>query len=219
MKPPRMVGTERPVALLSPSYETRQKWRDGTAIAAAIFVHLAAIVLAGIYYREPIESLFELPRGTVEAFFEPHALINDLLPPPEVEASSPPPHLTHESLFPEERTKPLPRQTRVSQPIAKARNGIPGSTTAPSANATVLSAPRPEYPEEARQRKITGDGVVVLTVDPVSGMVTHVTIRKTTGSALLDHSAINGFRRWRFKPGSASKVRLPVTFTLKGVSS
>ena len=81
-----------------------------------------------------------------------------------------------------------------------------------------VSAPRPEYPYEARRRKITGEGIVVMNVDPVSGSVTSVTMSKTTGSAFLDNAAIAGFKRWRFKPGTVVSVTCPVTFTLTGAS-
>ena len=81
-----------------------------------------------------------------------------------------------------------------------------------------ISAPRPEYPYEARRQKLTGDGVVVMNVDPVTGNVTSVSMSTTTGSPFLDNAAIAGFRRWRFRPGSVSSVTCPVTFTLTGAS-
>jgi protein TonB len=81
-----------------------------------------------------------------------------------------------------------------------------------------VSAPRPEYPYEARRQKITGDGLVVMTVDPVTGSVTSVSISKTTGSPFLDNAALAGFKRWRFKPGTISSVTCPVTFTLTGAT-
>ena len=87
-----------------------------------------------------------------------------------------------------------------------------------AAKVLALNAPRPEYPYEARRQKITGNGVVVMNIDPASGSVTGVTMAKSTGSAFLDNAAIAGFRRWRFKPGSVSTVTCPVTFTLSGAS-
>jgi TonB family protein len=87
-----------------------------------------------------------------------------------------------------------------------------------SAKAFALSAPRPEYPYEARRQKITGDGVVVMTVDPVSGNVISVSMSKTTGNPFLDNAALAGFKKWRFRPGTVSSVTCPVTFTLTGAS-
>ena len=87
-----------------------------------------------------------------------------------------------------------------------------------SARVFAINAPRPEYPYEARRQKITGDGVVAMTVDPVSGQVNNVSIVKSTGSPFLDNAALAGFRRWRFKPGTVSSIRCPITFTLVGAT-
>jgi protein TonB len=87
-----------------------------------------------------------------------------------------------------------------------------------SAKVLALSAPRPEYPYEARRQRLTGSGVAVLLVDPASGSVTSVSIARSTGSAILDNAAISGFKRWRFKPGTVAKVSAPITFTLTGAA-
>ena len=87
-----------------------------------------------------------------------------------------------------------------------------------TAKVFAVSAPRPEYPYEARRQNITGDGIVVMNVDPVTGNVSSVSMSKTTGSPFLDNAAIAGFKRWRFRPGTVSTVTCPVTFTLTGAS-
>jgi protein TonB len=87
-----------------------------------------------------------------------------------------------------------------------------------SAKAVAISAPRPEYPYEARRSKITGSGVCVMTVDTSSGAVTDATMAQSTGNPILDNSAIAAFKRWRFKPGTVSKVRTPITYTMSGAS-
>jgi TonB family protein len=55
-----------------------------------------------------------------------------------------------------------------------------------------------------------------MTVDPGSGAVTSATMAQSTGNAILDNAATSAFRRWRFKPGTVSKVRTPITFTMSG---
>ena len=55
-----------------------------------------------------------------------------------------------------------------------------------------------------------------MTVDPVTGNVSSVSMAKGTGSPVLDNAALSGFRRWRFKPGTVSTVTCPITFTLVG---
>jgi TonB family protein len=81
-----------------------------------------------------------------------------------------------------------------------------------------LSAPRPDYPYEARRQKITGDGIALLTIDPSSGDVIQITMAKSTGNSLLDSAVRAGLGRWRFKPGTVSSVTCPITFTLTGVA-
>lgn len=85
-----------------------------------------------------------------------------------------------------------------------------------SAKVFALSAPRPQYPYEARRQKITGDGIALMTIDPGTGNVVDVTMSKSTGNVFLDNAAVTGFRRWRFKPGTLSSLTCPVTFTLTG---
>jgi TonB family protein len=81
-----------------------------------------------------------------------------------------------------------------------------------------IYAPKPEYPREARARRIQGTGVVAVDVDK-NGNVTDCKIVRSTGSPVLDNSMVAAFRRWRFKPGARSREVVPLTFTMaKGAS-
>ena len=51
-----------------------------------------------------------------------------------------------------------------------------------------------------------------------SGKLTGVKILKSTGVREYDEAALRNFRHWRFKAGTASHVRIPVTFTTTGGS-
>ena len=109
--------------------------------------------------------------------------------------------------------------TKPAAPIARPQpQGVPrpASMSMSSAKAVAVSAPRPEYPYEARRSKLTGSGVCIMTVDPSSGSVTSAEMSPSTGNAILDNAATSAFRRWRFKPGTVSKVRTPITFTMTG---
>jgi TonB family protein len=86
------------------------------------------------------------------------------------------------------------------------------------AKALALYAPRPQYPYEARSRHVTGSGVIVATVDAASGNVTSASVSQSTGSPILDNAATSAFRQWRFRPGTVSKVNIPITFTMTGAS-
>ena len=87
------------------------------------------------------------------------------------------------------------------------------------AKAVAISAPKPEYPYEARSRHITGSGVCVLTIDAASGSVTDASMAQSIGNPILDNATVTTFRRWRFRPGAAApKVKVPITFTMTGAS-
>jgi len=118
-----------------------------------------------------------------------------------------------------EETTPPPRQPKRQKTAAIAAittpqvAGSPGGTMSiSSSRALATYAPRPEYPSEARSRHITGSGACVVDVDPGSGNVTGASIAQSTGNPILDDSAVRTFRKWRFKPGTVSKVRIPVEF-------
>jgi TonB family protein len=85
----------------------------------------------------------------------------------------------------------------------------------PNADASVaISAARPDYPYEARAQRITGTGIAVMEVDTSTGNVKRVYMAISTGSAILDKAATDGFGQWRFKPGTVSRVKTPITFTM-----
>lgn len=82
----------------------------------------------------------------------------------------------------------------------------------------VVSAPRPEYSFIARQARYTGSGVFILNVKRSTGLVQSITIERSTGHAILDASAMQAFIRWRFKPNTVSKVRMPITYAMTGAA-
>jgi TonB family protein len=198
-------------------YQSSQRWRFGAALGAAALIHFAAIALASIHPREQ-ETEFPPGDGTVTTVeLELQSPMADPTPPPE-SVDPPTPNPTVESLVPEERSTPPPiphPTTRFTPPLVKTRNASVGSQGSSSARVSALTAPRLEYPYEARRQKITGSGIAALTVDPLSGSVTSVMMEVSTGSPVLDNAAVTGCHRWRFKPG-VSKVKLPITYTLTG---
>jgi len=126
---------------------------------------------------------------------------------PEFHEESPPPKIN--------------RPTKPQGPIKAPQVGAPkpaGTVSASQGKAAAISAPRPEYPYEARSHHVTGSGVCVVTVDTASGSVTDATMAQSTGSPILDNSATSAFRRWRFKPNTVAKVKIPITYTMSGAS-
>lgn len=198
-------------------YRSNHRWRFGAALAAAAVIHVAAIGFATTHREETGRTDGPVNDPTIIVFEAPD-------PPAATQQDLPDPLPTPPMVdgFHAENTAtppPVRRQASKSTPLVRP----PARSTARSlslsaAKVLALNAPRPEYPYEARRQKITGDGVVVMSVDSLSGNVIGVTMAKSTGNDFLDNAAIAGFRRWRFKPGSVSSVTCPVTFTLSGAS-
>jgi len=74
-----------------------------------------------------------------------------------------------------------------------------------------LNAARPSYPLMARMRGY--EGMVLLAVQVLTdGRAGEVRIKKSSGYALLDQSALNAVRAWRFEP--ARKMDVPLAMTV-----
>src|SRR5437764_6700187 len=196
------------------------KWQVISAFAGALAVHGIAVALA--FHKEPPPvDVSDIPTATIEATLDqPPA--DEPTPPPEdipIPEVPPPPEIQPE--FHEEQTPPPQKKVSPKAPIKApqvAGPKPPGMMSASQGKANAISAPRPEYPYEARSRHITGSGVCVVTVDTGSGNVTDATMAQSIGNPILDNSAVSAFKRWRFKPGSVSKVKIPITFTMTGAS-
>jgi TonB family protein len=202
-------------------YQSNQSWRVGIAFGAAVLIHFSAIALAAIYKGPPVEEPsmgYDFPVvgeiTTIAPTEEPT--------PPSIEPEMSPSLVPiNESSFPEDRPTPVPvprQTTRLTLPFVKEKTASAGSITLSTARAVVLSAPRPEYPYEARRQRITGSGVVLLKVDSASGNVADVSMWQSTGSPVLDNATVTAFKRWRFKPGTVSRVKSPITYTMTGAA-
>jgi TonB family protein len=51
-----------------------------------------------------------------------------------------------------------------------------------------------------------------MTIDAGSGKVTNAIMAQSTGDAMLDKVTTKTFRKWRFKPGTVSHVRVPIVY-------
>lgn len=196
-------------------YQPGKKWRFGVALGAAVIIHFGAIGLAKV--RNSEQSAAPEPGAFPPIAFDDPAAPDDPSPN-DIETLPAPPMI--DATYLEHPFTPPPRTSvHPSTPIPKSRNNrTPRSLNLSSARVLALSAPRLEYPYEARRQKITGDGIAILTIDANSGNVIDATMSKSTGNSFLDNAAVAGFKRWRFKPGTVSSITCPVTFTLTGAS-
>ena len=78
----------------------------------------------------------------------------------------------------------------------------------------ILDVSTPDYPYSERKQYHTGSGLFRLSIDPKTGLVTKVATPESTGFPVLDRCAVDGFRKWRWKPGTWREVDLPITFKL-----
>jgi len=98
----------------------------------------------------------------------------------------------------------------------KEKDSKPRSVSEAEAYALAIYAPRPAYPYAAREKRLTGSGIVLVSVDSSTGTVVSAQMLKSTGYKVLDDSALEAFRQWRFKPGTVRKVRIPTNFVMRG---
>jgi len=92
------------------------------------------------------------------------------------------------------------------------RFSVPELMSLSAAKAIAVSAPLPQYPFQAKRAHITGSGLCVMIVDAATGKVTNAMMVESTGDEILDKVTTNTFQRWRFKPGTVSQVRVPITY-------
>ena len=107
------------------------------------------------------------------------------------------------------RSRKRPRPA-VQPEAASISTSIPMSLSV--AQSMAITAPLPDYPYEAKRRNLTGSGICVVTVDNATGTVTNATMSQSTGSPLLDKLTLQTFKSWRFKPGTVSQVRVPISY-------
>lgn len=72
--------------------------------------------------------------------------------------------------------------------------------------------PVPRIPDEARRKRLRGTGLFVSHVRP-DGTVSRVETRRSTGHVILDQACLEAFLKWRFLPGAAPKINIPIDFT------
>jgi TonB family protein len=111
----------------------------------------------------------------------------------------------------ERKHRPRKRPRPAVQPEA-ASISAPVPMSLSVAQSMAITAPLPDYPYEAKRRNLTGNGICVVTVDTATGTVTNATMFQSTGSPLLDKLTIQTFKSWRFKPGTVSQVRVPISY-------
>ena len=129
--------------------------------------------------------------------------------------------VTEQQSPPEDSAVPVAPVQKKPLPKKRPRSAIqPESASIPApvpmslsvAQSMAIMAPLPAYPYEAKRRDVSGSGVCVITVDHGTGKVTAATMERSTGDRVLDKVTTETFKSWRFKPGTVSQVRLPISY-------
>jgi TonB family protein len=188
-------------------YRRPSKWPIATALAAAVLIHLSAVAIA-FNQESPTTPPTETDSATIGIY-----LVDEPPAPPDPDISLPPslPVPAADLVEPEETHRLIKTQQNPARIRPFGQTWLPATG---NAKGLVLSAPRPDYPYEARSRHITGSGVALITVDPNSGWAVDAMMEQSIGYPILDTSTISAFRRWRFKPGTPARVPIPITFVL-----
>jgi len=97
---------------------------------------------------------------------------------------------------------------------------VAGELATPAQNVfppQAVYSPPPIYRFEWVQRGVTGRAIVLVTIDPKTGIVTGTRMLQSTGNELLDHAALKAYSKWRFKPGSVPQVKMPIEFASRPI--
>jgi TonB family protein len=75
-------------------------------------------------------------------------------------------------------------------------------------------APKPVYRPEWTKQGLTGKGVVLVTIDKQTGIVTGARMLTSTGNQQLDGAALQAYSQWRFDPRTVavSQLKIPIEF-------
>jgi TonB family protein len=204
-----LLATGAPIVATPSASELLTPTQELTATSPAAMPELSAPSLIAMPELSAA-SLTAMP----ELSAAPSTVTPELTPAPMPRGT--PPDIKPEYV---EETTPPPKRAQAQKftPIkAPQAAGRPGTMSISTAKALATYAPRPQYLYEARSRHITGRGVCVVEVDAGSGSVTSALMASSIGNPILDNAALSAFRQWRFKPGSVSNVRIPITFTTTG---
>lgn len=74
----------------------------------------------------------------------------------------------------------------------------------------------PVYPEEARLKRLEGNGIFRLEVAS-DGRVSRIDVLESTGNSSLDRAAFTALQGWKYKPGAVKEAIVPILFRMHGL--
>jgi len=110
-----------------------------------------------------------------------------------------------------------PRKTSARGGGSRNRDGTGGGQV--YAPARYASCPAPVFPAEARKARLSGTVLLLVQIDE-RGRPLSITLRQTSGHAILDTAALRAVRAWRFEPAQRdgkpvdARLEIPIRFAL-----
>jgi protein TonB len=193
-------------------------------LSIVLVVHVLVFLLA--FFGLPDFKIAKRPDITIEIGAAPPASsgpVNQAKPTPvpvqkEVPKEKPPP-LSKDK---DASSIPIPVPQASSSPAAPSSSG--GIAAAPTVDADYKAAylqnPKPPYPPLAFRLRAEGKVVLIAEVLP-NGQSGSVKIVESSGNEMLDKSALETVKKWKFTPARkdgvivTQAVRIPITFSLK----
>jgi protein TonB len=165
----------------------------------------------------------EQPRAEPTPPPEPPQQQQAVEPPPPPQ----PPKPVAKAEAPKPAPKPLPAPRAYEPPInlnpgslgeEQQQAKAPASSDA-SNSFSVLHGPIPPYPAAARSRGQEGRVVLDVTIG-TDGLAREVGVARSSGAPLLDESAVNTVKTWRFRndSGRVLNVSVPIVFELRSTA-
>ena len=138
-------------------------------------------------------------------------------PTKKVTAKEPPQVAQNSAVLPSAPSTTTPDAP--SAGLAQQQPGVGSGESTTAASPDYLRNPPPAYPRESRYNKEEGTVLLAVELDG-DGVVSQISLRKSSNFSRLDEAALAAVRRWKFKParvagvGVSSSIVVPVKFVL-----
>ena len=154
------------------------------------------------------------PSETIKATPRPRPKERTSKPSVEISSKAPsenPAPIAEETPRAEELATPAPTTERKTH-VKRRATPAPQLPAAELPVASVMSISAAKAVAVRTPMQVTGNGVCVMIVDTATGNVTSAVMEQSTGNGILDKVTTDAFRKWRFKPGTVSRIRVPISY-------
>ena len=228
---------DKPAAVPQRTFDLRPTRRLVTlTVCVVLGLHMALLLWMGgeritdRAQRPDMQIEFISPPPSISPTSSPAPLPAPATPPLRGPVTSPAPSLTAppQPPAPIAQAPLLPTPSDQSPPAPQQPSAVPAATQVLTSalsseadyQAADLNNPKPLYPLSAIRQEAQGRVLLLVEVLP-DGRAGRITLEQSSGHAILDASAMNTVRRWRFKPAQqagasvSQTIRIPIDFTLQ----